>query len=164
MRALHHAALSLMLTTAVLAQPTDLAAQATGTMPPKPGAMEMMHDQMAGAMVMGHGDHAATGHLTLATVNGRQVLRLDRSFKVDKGPDVWVLLSRDGSPTSMGATTIVKLTRHEGAQDILLPTGLDLAPFTHVVFYCKKYSAIMGVAELAAARPKMADKKGMQGR
>ncbi len=163
MHALQHAALRLVIAIGVMAQPADVHAQTTGGMAPKAGGTEMMHEQTAGAMVTGRGDYAATGQLTLATVNGRQVLRLDRGFKIDKGPDVWVVLSRDGNPTSMGASTIVKLTKYAGAQDILLPAGLDLAPFSHVVFYCKKYSAIMGVAELAGARPMMSGTPGMQG-
>lgn len=160
MHTLQHAALSLVIAIGAVAAPATAAAQGSGGMAPKMGEMEKMHDQMAGAMVKGTGEHAAAGHVSLATVNGRQVLRLDSGFKVDKGPDVWVVLSRDGAPTSTGAVSLVKLTKHEGAQDVIIPANLDLAQFSHVVFYCKKFSVVMGTADLAGAHPKM---KGMQG-
>ena len=154
MRAMQTAALGLAIIIGIIAAPTSGIAQAD-RMAPK-GTMDAMSSKpMHGAMVMGAGDHAASGHVTLATVNGRQVLRLDEGFEVDKGPDVWVLLSRDGKPMSNGAVSIVKLTQHRGAQEITLPANVDPAQFTHVVFYCKKYNVMMGSAALASAKPMM---------
>lgn len=159
MHALPHVALALTLAIGTGAVPVTLAAQSGGAMTPKPETGARMAHPMAGAMISGRGDHKAAGHLAVATVEGTQVLRLDQGFAVDKGPDVWVVLSRDGNPTSTGAVSVVKLARHTGAQDIAVPAGVDLAQYSHVVFYCRKYKAIMGVAELAAARPMMDEMK-----
>ncbi len=95
-------------------------------------------------------DHKAGGTFEIATASGKRELRLGKDFSVDKGPDIYVVLSKGetGGPTGLA---LGKLKKLRGEQTLNIPAGTDLANYTHVVLWCKKYDANMGAAPLAAA-------------
>ncbi len=122
------------------------------------GKDEMGKDAMAkDGMVMaprgtftGLEDHKAGGTFEIATASGKRELRLGKDFSVDKGPDIYVVLSKGetGGPTGLA---LGKLKKLRGEQTLNIPAGTDLANYTHVVLWCKKYDANMGAAPLPAA-------------
>jgi len=135
-----------------------LAAQQTDAMGKDKDAMAkdgMMKDHDAMAMAphgtfAGAEGHKAKGSYEIATAGGKTQLRLGRDFSVEKGPDVYVVLSPGAKVPTQGALFLGKLTRFDGAQTFDLPAGTDLGAFTHVVLWCKKYSVPMGTAALTA--------------
>ncbi len=94
--------------------------------------------------------HKAAGAFEIVPSNGKQQLKLSDDFSVDKGPDVYVVLSptprvSDGSSVYLG-----KVKKFKGAQSFDIPAHTDLTAYRHVVLWCKKYSVSMGAADLAA--------------
>jgi hypothetical protein len=142
-----------------------LAAQQTDAMKDKDAMMKdkdamakdkdaMMKDE---AMAMApHGTfagaegHRAKGSYEIAAAGGKTQLTLGSDFSVEKGPDVYVVLSPGPKVPAKGALFLGKLTRFDGAQSFDVPAGTDLGGYTHVVLWCRKYSVAMGTASLAA--------------
>lgn len=123
---------------------TPLAAQETMTK--EKDAMAMApHGTFAGAE-----GHKAKGSYEIATAEGKTQLKLGSDFSVEKGPDVYVVLSPAAKVPAKGALFLGKLTRFDGAQAFDVPAGTDLGGYTHVVLWCRKYSVAMGTASLAA--------------
>jgi pentapeptide MXKDX repeat protein len=114
----------------------------------------MGHDAMGHDAMGPHGafsgaeGHKAKGSFEVATVSGRSELQLGKDFAVDKGPDVYVVLSRGESGAPSGLS-LGKLKQFSGEQVWAIPAGTDLSTYSHVVLWCKKYNAIMGTAPLA---------------
>ena len=116
----------------------------------------MAHDAMdaTGMSKSPHGSftglnsHRASGSFEIITTRGKQELRLSSDFSLDKAPDVYVLLSpstTDGKPVYLG-----KLQRLSGPSTFGIPNGTDLAAFSHVVLWCKKFSVTLANAPLNA--------------
>ncbi|HEU5169679.1 MAG TPA: DM13 domain-containing protein [Gemmatimonadales bacterium] len=100
--------------------------------------------------------HRANGSYQITTAGGRTRLELGADFSVEKGPDVYVVLSPTEGVPAQGAVFLGRLRRFDGAQAFDLPAGTDLGGFSHVVLWCKKYSVAMGTAPLATADAMMA--------
>jgi len=120
----------------LLAQETDSMAKDKGAMAP--------HGTFVGAE-----GHTAKGAYEIATAGGKTELKLGSDFSVEKGPDVYVVLSPAAKVPAKGALYLGKLSRFDGAQAFPVPAGTDLGAYTHVVLWCKKYSVAMGIASLA---------------
>jgi hypothetical protein len=134
---------------------TDAMAKDKKTMPKEGIAKEAMHDHAGMAdtprgMFAGAGGHAARGSYNFATVGKHTRLQLGADFAVEKGPDVFVVLSPSETVPGDGALFLGKLKRFSGAQEFEVPAGTDLAAYSHVVLWCRKYSVAMGVAALDA--------------
>lgn len=116
------------------------------------GKDAMGHEAMAMAphgAFSGMDGHKATGSFEVVTASGASELRFGKDFSVDKGPDVYVVLSKGvkGGPTGL---SLGKLKKFSGEQTLAIPAGTDLAAYSHVVLWCKKYDANMGTAPLAS--------------
>ncbi len=98
----------------------------------------------------GREGHKAGGTFEITTAGGKSELRLGKDFSVEKGPDVYVVLGRGekGGPTGL---SLGKLKKFTGEQTIAIPADTELAAYTHVVLWCKKYDATLGAAPLASA-------------
>ena len=101
-------------------------------------------------MFTGLDDHKAGGTFEIAIASGRQELRLGKDFSVEKGPDIYVVLSKGEKGGSTGLS-LGKLKKLRGEQTLNIPAGTDLARYTHVALWCKKYDANMGAAPLVPA-------------
>lgn len=124
----------------------DKDAMAKDAMMKDHGAMAMApHGTFAGAE-----GHRARGSYEIVTADGATQLKLGSDFSVEKGPDVYVVLSPAAKVPAKGALFLGKLKHFDGAQAFEVPAGTDLGGFTHVVIWCKKYSVPMGTATLAA--------------
>ncbi len=136
------------------AQQTDaMTKDKDAMMKDKDAVMMAPHGTFAGAE-----GHRAKGSYEIATAAGQTQLRLGSDFSVEKGPDVYVVLSPAAKVPAKGALFLGKLTRFDGAQSFDVPAGTDLGAFTHVVLWCKKYSVAMGTAPLAAGNAMIMEK------
>jgi len=127
-----------------------VAAQHTDAM-----AKDAMHDPDGMAMAphgkfTGAEGHKAAGTYEIVTMEGRTELKLGKDFLVERGPDVYVVLSPSERVPAQGALYLGKLSRFSGEQSYAVPSGTDLSGYSHVVLWCRKYSVPMGTAALGS--------------
>lgn len=121
------------------------------------GKEAMGHDAMAMAphgAFAGMDGHKARGSFEVVTASGASELHFGKDFSVDKGPDVYVVLSK-GEKGGATGLALGKLKRFSGEQAMAIPAGTDLAAYSHVVLWCKKYDTTMGAAPLASGQGMM---------
>jgi hypothetical protein len=94
--------------------------------------------------------HKAMGSYEVVTSNGKTQLKLGKGFSLERGPDVYVVLSPSERVPAQGALYLGKLTRFSGEQSFAVPDGTDLSHYSYVVLWCKKYSVPMGTAALGS--------------
>ncbi len=86
-----------------------------------------------------------------ATPDGKLILRLE-NLKSAPGPDLYVYLVKEGSPTKdtqiKAGLEIGKLKATSGNLNYELDSKLDISQYKSVVVYCKSFSAIFGYANL----------------
>ncbi len=153
-RARHRASLHRRLGIAALGALVS-AAMATPAAAQAAGADAMQKDAMATSKgtLQGAEGHQAGGGFEIHGAGKDRHVRLGPDFKVERGPDVYVVLAR-GAKVVDGDLYLGKLKRFSGASDYAIPANADLAAYTHLVLWCKKYSVAMGTAPLP--RPAMA--------
>lgn len=94
--------------------------------------------------------HRAKGSYEFVTSKGKTQLKLGKDFFLERGPDVYVVLSPSERVPAQGALYLGKLTRFRGEQSFAVPDGTDLSHYSYVVLWCKKYSVPMGTAALGS--------------
>ena len=99
--------------------------------------------------------HKAGGGFEVVADQGKSRLRLAPDFSVEKGPDVYVVLSNSPKVGKDGSLYLGKLKKFSGEQVYDIPSGTDLSAYSHVVLWCKKYSVAMGSADLASGHDMM---------
>jgi hypothetical protein len=106
------------------------------------GGMGMQEE--TSAMLMGSGGHHAAGKVVFGMgMNNRHVLTLS-DIKVDKVPDGYVYLTRDGD--WMHGTQLGKLKQFSGTVSFDLPAGVTPETYDTVVIWCKKFNVEIGRA------------------
>jgi hypothetical protein len=124
-------------------------------------SMAMKSDSMHGmmmehAIMQPHGmfagahDHTVSGSFSVAEKNGKQVLSLGEDFALDGAPDPYVVLSANDMGSGAGTLNLGRLKSKQGPATFTLPAGTDLAKYSRVLIWCKKYNVTLGQAELAA--------------
>lgn len=143
-----------------LAQP--LAAQADTSKAMAHDAMThdaMGHDAMGHeAMAMSNGiagsfaavgKEKVTGGFHVDAENGKQVLRFTPDFSLGKAPDPYVVLSRTAS-VDQQSLYLGRVKSFSGVATFAIPEGTDLASFSHVVIWCKKFNVALADAPLVS--------------
>jgi Electron transfer DM13 len=110
----------------------------------------------AAASVLTSGDFIKSEHPTSGTAqivmqNGKKYLKFDSSFQSEDGPDLFVVLHRQGSPKRYSKADYISLGRLQkvkGQQMYRVPAGVDVAKFKSVVIWCRKFNATFGFAPL----------------
>jgi Electron transfer DM13 len=121
----------------------------------------MGHDKMAPAMMdkgrmaphgmfAGAPDHRVSGGYTISEKDGRQSLQLDTDFVLDGAPDPYIVLSADEMGSGAKTLNLGALERQKGTSTFDIPAGTDLARYSRVLVWCKKFNVTLGTAELAA--------------
>ncbi len=159
----------LCLTRPAAGQSSDQMAKDTGMMAhDSMGKDAMGKDAMAhdsGTAMAPHGmiggaeGHKASGAFEITTATGKSQVKLGDDFAVEKGPDVYVLLSRSERGGQSGSVNLGKLKKFRGAQTFDVPAGTELSGFSHLVLWCKKYNVTMATASLASTGDAMQMKK-----
>lgn len=144
---------------AVLCVTQPLAAQADSAKAMAHDAMghdAMGHDAMAMAMpksyhgsFTGVGNHNVSGGFAVVTENGKQVLRLTQDFSLDRVPDPYVVLSRTAG-VDQQSVYLGRVRNFSGVATFAIPARTDLASFSHVVIWCKKFKVGLADAPLTA--------------
>ncbi len=109
-----------------------------------------MKEPLAEGKFVGVQNHKASGTAHIVNAGGKRQLHFTPDFSLEKGPDVYVTLT-DGSKRVTGMSLVIgKLTRFAGEQSYDRPATADLAKYTHLVLWCKKYSVAMAEATLSS--------------
>ncbi len=134
-----------------------LAAQADST-------KAMAHDAMAhDAMAMskslhgsftGVGNHKVSGGFEVVTEQGKQVLRFTQDFSLSRAPDPYVVLSRTVG-IDQQSLYVGRVKSFSGVSTFAIPAGTDLASFSHVVIWCKKFKVGLADAPLESGEGMM---------
>jgi hypothetical protein len=96
-------------------------------------------------------EHPTKGLAEIVTQNSKQYLRLNKAFRSDEGPDVFVLLHREDSPKEYKESDYVSLGRLQkikGKQLYKISNKIDITEFKSVVIWCRKFNATFGYAPL----------------
>ncbi len=117
----------------------------------------MDHGMMDKEMVAPHGmfagqhDHTVRGSYSIVEKDGRQTLTLADDFALDGAPDPYIVLSADEMGAGAKTLNLGALKRKKGASTFAIPAGTDLAQYSHVLVWCRKYNVTLGAADLALA-------------
>ncbi len=98
-------------------------------------------------------EHPTKGLAEIVTQNGKKYLRLNKAFKSDDGPDVFVLLHREDSPKKYKKSDYISLGRLQkirGKQLYRIPNSVDITGFKSVVIWCRQFNATFGYAPLSS--------------
>lgn len=98
-------------------------------------------------------DYPIKGTVNVVTEEGKSYLEFDQAFQTDEGPDVFVLLHRSDKPESYQEEDYVslgKLKQFSGTQKYAIPADLNLAKFSSVVIWCRKFNVTFGYAPLSS--------------
>lgn len=129
---------------------------------PGPAATQTMAPEPAGPVLVAQGDLISHEHATTGTVrivrnpDGSQVLELV-DLETSNGPDLWIWLTDqpviegqdgwhvfdDGAYVELG-----RLKGNQGNQQYEIPGDVDLADYSSVSVWCKRFSVSFGAAEL----------------
>lgn len=96
----------------------------------------------------GVGRYTTTGGVTVVRrEDGRVVVRLGENFFHSGSPDPHVGLGLNGRYDD--ATTAGLLRETRGAQEYVLPAGVDGSQYNEVYIWCRRFSVPLGVARLS---------------
>ncbi len=103
-------------------------------------------DTPTDTMLVGSGGHHAAGKVTLARgMNNNYQLTLS-DIKVDKVPDGYVYLTRNGD--RMHAVVLGTLKQFSGTVSYEVPAGVNPDDFDTLLIWCKKFKVEIGRAKL----------------
>ncbi|SRR5260370_10618808 len=137
------------------AQADSAKAMAHGAM----GQDAMGHDAMAMAKnrhgsFTAVGNHTVSGGFEVVTENGKQVLQFTRDFSLGKAPDPYVVLSQTAGLDQQWLY-LGRVKSFSGVATFAIPPGTDLASFSHVLIWCKKFKVALADAPLASGEGAM---------
>jgi hypothetical protein len=96
------------------------------------------------------GAHETRGTARIVADAGESVLTLT-DFRTDAGPDLFVYAVPSGATDSVdGGVRLGGLKGNIGNQQYELPPGLELAPGTTIMIWCRAFSVAFGSAKLDA--------------
>jgi Electron transfer DM13 len=97
------------------------------------------------------GAHETRGTARIVSAGGGSVLTLT-DFRTDAGPDLFVYAVPSGATDSVdGGLRVGGLKGNIGNQQYELPAGLELAPGTTIMIWCRAFSVAFGSAVLGAS-------------
>ena len=94
-------------------------------------------------------EHETKGTAKIVTENGQRYLEFDAAFRSDNGPDLFVLLHREGRPTSYENGDFIRLGRLQntsGKQRYVIPADVSINEFKSAVIWCRAFNATFGFA------------------
>lgn len=99
-----------------------------------------------GSFVDADAFHKGSGSALVYTLpDGSSLLRFE-DFSVTNGPDLRVLLARDGEASD--SVELGRLKGNKGAQNYEIDSGIDLDVYNTVMIYCKPFRVNFATAEL----------------
>jgi hypothetical protein len=85
--------------------------------------------------------------------NGRLFIEFDDDFRSEKGPDLFVIMSKSDLTSQDPAPgevlyTVSPLLRLKGAQRYILPGNFNLEDYQSIAIWCRQQNMILGAAML----------------
>lgn len=86
--------------------------------------------------------------------DGKTIIAFDNKFKTKKGPDLKIFLSNltmdqvNGKNAVSSSVLVSPLTSNKGAQEYVLPAGVNIDDFSSVLIHCEKFSVLWGGGSL----------------
>jgi hypothetical protein len=115
-----------------------------------PHTVEILPTSLTASIVQGTvpGDRA-NGTATLTYSGGRLSLNLENDFSTSNGPSLFVYLTNCTSLTSSNLNEckkleIAPLKSTSGAQNYLLPEGIYINDYAHIIIFCKPFVVTFG--------------------
>lgn len=96
-------------------------------------------------------EHPTSGMAKVVAMNGKKYLKFSNTFKSDSGPDLYVILHRQGTPKDYKKDNYVNLGRLQkvaGSQMYEIPADADISTFKSAVIWCRQFNATFGFATL----------------
>jgi len=90
------------------------------------------------------------GSYEIIQSNGQTIIRFADNFRTKAGPDLKVFLSPQsidtaaGSNATNGAVLLGFVKSTKGAQDYIVPEGVNLSDFNSVLIHCEAFSVLWG--------------------
>lgn len=94
---------------------------------------------------VGKSNHVTTGTVTIVKSDGVTKIVFADDFSLDGAPDPKVGFGNNGF---VEGSLIGKLKALNGAQEYVVPEGVDLSKFNEVHVWCEKFSVPLGVAKI----------------
>jgi len=127
--------------------------EALPSSPPAPAAPALPASPTPHAGVFRSFEHPTSGRALVVDAAQGRVLRFEL-FETSNGPDVVVYLSA-AFPRSIGDESVTKdfvdlgpLKGNVGNQNYQIPAGTDLARYSNVVVWCRRFKVSFGAAQL----------------
>ncbi len=92
------------------------------------------------------------GSVQIVEENGKRYLELGDNFTTGRGPDVFVLLHRQSTPSSYDSSEFVNLgriQRFNGSQRYEIPADVNLSEYQSVVIWCRAFNVTFGHGQLS---------------
>ncbi|WP_373479062.1 DM13 domain-containing protein [Geminocystis sp.] len=93
-----------------------------------------------------------TGEVKIITENGKRYLELSSNFSTAKGPDVQVILHRNGqigvNPKQNEYFNVAMLKSFQGGQRYLIPDHVNINEFKSVGIWCREFNVTFAFATL----------------
>lgn len=86
--------------------------------------------------------------------DGNTYIKFADNFRASNGPDLKVFLSPtsvaavNGKTAVNGSVLLGKLSKTRGAQEYLVPAGVNIADFESVLVHCEEFSVLWGGGNL----------------
>ena len=96
--------------------------------------------------------HDARGRFVVNQTADGLVLRFEGGFRVERGPDVYVVLSHSRQPSRGPDLYLGRLKSFSGGQAYALPAGIDPSQYLYVVLWCEQYGVSMARADVRVRR------------
>ncbi len=133
------------------ASATSAPAAASDTVPPTTEAEPGVRVAYVGSF--GPRSHPAEGTAAVLTDGTQTFLRFDDDFATDNGPDLNVYLHTAGPDASVDDLVgdfidLGDLKGNIGAQNYVVPDGIDLDRYNTVSVWCVRFRVVFGTAEL----------------
>ena len=90
------------------------------------------------------------GNWSVVERDGNTYISFSDDFRASRGPDLKVFLSPTdvstvtGDTAVNGAINLGELQKTKGAQEYLVPAGINLADYSSVLVHCEQYSILWG--------------------
>ncbi len=94
-------------------------------------------------------DTTSAGVAKIVEEDGQRYLEFDSAFRTDSGPDLFVLLHKQATPTSYSTDNYVNLGRVQeldGAQRYAIPADVDIDALKSAVIWCQQFNVTFGFA------------------
>ena len=98
--------------------------------------------------------YSLKGGITVEQRGSQTVIVFSDDFRTRSGPDLKVFLSRNdvagstGTNATTGAVRLGVLKDNRGAQEYVLPEGVNIADFNSVLVHCEAFSKLWGGADI----------------